>query len=172
MKLFHGQLESIGTGRCNTRRPFLYRREAMGDADVIEILKIVHLLSLAVALGMTTANLVTMRYVGGVDAAARPAFGPLGRSFGAYGVMAVALLWVTGIALLLLKYDVSGLPGWFTAKLVFVVILTALVISARKVGAKAIAGGTPPPMPLMWQITSAMLASGVLIVVCAVLAFN
>ncbi len=144
----------------------------MGDADVIEILKIVHLLSLAAALGMTTANLITMRYVGGVDAAARPAFGPLGRSFGAYGVMAVALLWVTGIALLLLKYDVSGLSGWFTAKLVMVVILTALVISVRKIGTKAIAEGSPPPMPLMWQITSAMLASGALIVVCAVLAFN
>ena len=139
---------------------------------MVDILKIVHLLSLVVALGMTTANLITMRYASGVDEAARPAFGPLGRSFGAYGVMAVALLWVTGIALLLLKYDVTALSGWFTAKLVLVVILTALVISARTIGAKAIAEGTPPPMPLMRQITSGMLASGILIVACAVLTFS
>lgn len=139
---------------------------------MIEILKIVHLLSLAVALGMTTANLVTMGYAAGVDAATRPAFPPLARAFGAYGVMAVALLWVTGIALTLLKYDVTALSGWFLAKLVLVVVLTGLVITARKTGAKAIAEGVPPPMPLMRQITTAMLASGVLVVVCAVLAFN
>ena len=79
---------------------------------MIVLLKIVHLLSLAVALGMTTANLVTMRYAGTLAEAQRPAFGPLGRSFGAFGVMAVALLWVTGIALLLLQYDVTALSGW------------------------------------------------------------
>lgn len=144
----------------------------MGEAELTEILKIVHLLCLAVALGMTTANLITIRYVGGLDAAARSAFGPLGRSFGAYGVMAVALLWITGIALTLLKYDVTALSGWFLVKLVLVVLLTGLVISARKTGAKAIAEGVPPPMPLMRQITSGMLASGILIVACAVLAFN
>ena len=139
---------------------------------MIEILKIVHMLSLAVALGMTTANLITMRYAGGLDAAARPAFGPLGRSFGAYGVMAVALLWITGVALTLLKYDVTALSGWFLAKLVLVVVLTGLVVTARKTGAKAIAEGVPPPMPLMRQITTGMLASGILIVGCAIFAFN
>ena len=139
---------------------------------MIEALKIVHLLSLAVALGMTTANLVTMGYVAGVDAAARPAFVPLGSAFGAYGVMAVALLWVSGVALTLLNYDVTALSGWFLAKLVVVVVLTGLVITARKTGAKAIAEGVPPPMPLMRQITTAMLASGALVVVCAVIAFN
>ena len=63
------------------------------------VLKIVHLLCLAVALGMTSANLIMMRYVKSVDPAARQEFGPLGRSFGAFGVMAIALLWITGIAL-------------------------------------------------------------------------
>ena len=139
---------------------------------MVETLKVVHLLSLAVALGMTTANLVTMGYAGGLDAAARPAFGPLGRAFGAYGVMAVALLWITGVALTLLKYDVTALSGWFLAKLVLVVVLTGLVITARTTGAKAIADGVPPPMPLMRQITTGMLGSGVLIVICAVMAFN
>ena len=139
---------------------------------MIVLLKVVHLLCLAVALGMTTANLITMRYAGGLDEASRPAFGPLGRSFGAFGVMAVALLWVTGIALLLLQYDVTALSGWFLAKLVLVVVLTALVITVRKTGAKAIADGVPAPMPLMRQMTLAMLATAVLIVVCAVVAFN
>ena len=87
-------------------------------------------------------------------------------------MMAVALLWVTGIALLLLKYDVTTLSGWFTAKLVLVVVLTALVISVRKIGAKAIADGAPPPTVLMPQLMTATLASGILIVGCAVIAFN
>ena len=118
---------------------------------MIVLLKIIHLLSLALALGMTTANLVTMRYAGSLEAAERPAFGPLGRSFGAFGVMAVALLWVTGIALLLLQYDVTALSGWLMAKLVLVVVLTGLVITVRKTGAKAITDGVPAPMPLMRQ---------------------
>ncbi len=139
---------------------------------MIVLLKVVHLLCLAVALGMTTANLITMRYASGLDEAERPAFGPLGRSFGAFGVMAVALLWVTGIALLLLQYDVTALSGWFMAKLVLVVVLTALVITVRQTGAKAIADGVPAPMPLMRQLTLAMLATAVLIVVFAVVAFN
>ena len=140
--------------------------------EMADALKIVHLLSLAVALGMTTANLITMRYAKGVDEAARPVFGPLGRSFGAFGVMAVALLWVSGIALLLMNYDVSALSGWVLAKLVLVVILTGLVISVRKIGASAIAAGTPPPMALMSRMMHGVLATAVLIVVCAVVGFN
>lgn len=135
-------------------------------------LKIVHLLCLAVAMGMTTANLITMRYAGTLDAAERPAFGPLGRSFGAYGVMAVALLWVTGIALFLLKYDLAALGGWFLAKMLFVVILTGLVISVRTMGAKAIKAGTPPPVEQIKPMTMGMLGAAVLTVVAAVLAFN
>ena len=137
-----------------------------------DVLKIVHLLCLAVALGMTTANLITMRYAKGVDETARPAFGPLGRSFGASGVMAVALLWVTGIALFLLKYDADAFAGWFSAKMIFVVILTVQLISVRTMGAKAIKAGTQPPVELMQKITFGVLAAGVLAVTCAVMAFN
>lgn len=135
-------------------------------------LKVLHLICLAVAMGMTVANLIMMRYVGGVSAAARPEFGPLGRSFGAYGVMAIAILWITGIALFLLKYDMAALGGWFLIKLVFVVILTGLVISVRTMGAKAIKDGVPPPMEQIKPMTQGMLAAAVLAVVFAVVAFD
>lgn len=137
-----------------------------------DMLKIVHLLSFAVALGMTTANLITMRYAKGVEEAARPAFGPLGRSFGAYGVMAIALLWVTGIALLLLSYDVTALSGWVWTKLVLVVVLTGMVITVRKLGASAIAAGTPPPAALITRLMQGVLLVAMLVVVCAVVGFN
>jgi len=136
-------------------------------------LKIVHLLSLAIALGMTSANLVMMRYVKSLDAAARSEFGPLGRSLGAFGVMAIALLWITGIALFLLKYDLSSLSDhWVLTKLLFVVILTGMVISTRKMGADAIKSGTPVPAELMRNMTLGILAAGVLTVISAVVAFN
>jgi uncharacterized membrane protein len=140
---------------------------------MIVLLKILHLLCLALALGMTSANLIMMRYVKGVDAAVRPEFGPLGRSFGAFGVMAIALLWITGIALFLLKYDLASFSNhWLSAKLLLVVILTTLVISSRTMGAKAAAAGTPLPPTLMRNMTLGILAAGVLTVVSAVIAFN
>lgn len=139
---------------------------------MFEILKIVHLLSLVGAMGMTAANLITARYVTGVDVSLRAPFGPLQRSFGAFGVMAVALLWVTGIALLLLRYDMSALSGWVLAKLVFVVILTGLVISVRKIGARAIKDGVPPPMEQMRSMMMGVLGAAVATVACAVIAFN
>jgi hypothetical protein len=139
---------------------------------MFEILKVVHLLSLAGAMGMTAANLITAGYVRGVDTSLRVPFGPLQRSFGAFGVMAVALLWVTGIALLLLRYDLGALGGWVHAKLALVVLLTGLVISVRKMGARAIKEGTPPPADLMRKMMLGVLVTAVVIVVCAVFAFN
>ena len=102
----------------------------------------------------------------------RAPFGPLQRSFGAFGVMAVALLWVTGIALLLLRYDLTALGGWVHAKLLLVVILTGFVISVRKMGARALKEGTPPPAALMRKMMMGVLATAVVTVVCAVIAFN
>jgi uncharacterized membrane protein len=137
-----------------------------------EVLKIIHLLSLAGAMGMTAANLIMAGYVRGVDSSLRVPFGPLQRSFGAFGVMAVALLWVTGIALLLLRYDLTALGGWVHAKLLLVVILTGLVISVRKMGARAIKEGTPPPVDLMRKMMMGVLITAVAVVISAVFAFN
>lgn len=134
-------------------------------------LKIVHLLCLAIAMGMTAANLIMMRYVEGVSGAARSEFGPLGRSFGAYGVMAIVLLWITGIALFLMKYNLSDIDGWFLVKLLFVVVLTSLVISVRTLGAKAIKAQTPPPMEQIKTMTQAIMVLAILTVVAAVIAF-
>jgi uncharacterized membrane protein SirB2 len=137
------------------------------------VLKIVHLLCLAVALGMTSANLIMMRYVKSVDPAAWQEFGPLGRSFGAFGVMAIALLWITGIALFLLKYDLTTfLDHWILTKLLLVVILTGMVISTRTMGANAIKAGTPVTPELMRNMTLGILSAGVLTVASAVVAFN
>ena len=116
---------------------------------MFEFLKIIHLLALAVAMGMTTANLIAMRYVSTLDAGDRAAFGPLQRLFGAFGFMAVAFLWVTGIALLLLRYDLTALGGWVHAKLLAVVVLTALVITLRKTAMSAARDGGAPPMARM-----------------------
>ena len=122
---------------------------------------------------MTSANLIMMRYVKNVDAAVRPEFGPLGRSYGAFGVMAITLLWITGIALFLLKYDLTTFSDhWVLAKLLLVVILTGMVISNRTMGAKAIRAGTPVPPELMRNMTLGILGAGVLTVVSAVVAFN
>ncbi len=136
------------------------------------LLKIVHLLSLAVAMGMTTANLVTGTYVKRLSADARPHFVGLGRSFGALGLMAVALLWLTGVAMLFLRYDLNILNAWFVAKLVFVIVLTGLAIRLRMIASKSAAAGSPPPAALMRTLMFGVLIAAVLTVISAVFAFG
>ena len=138
---------------------------------MFEFLKIVHLLALVGAMGMTAANIVIMQYVATIDVSLRAPFGALQRSIGAFGVMALAILWLSGLILFLLRYDWAHLYGWFGLKLLFVVLLTGLVISVRKMGARAINDGQPPPSEKMARMMKAGLGSAVLAVVCAVLAF-
>jgi uncharacterized membrane protein len=139
---------------------------------MIVVLKIIHLLSLAVAFGLTTANLLIFRYAASLEEGERKAFGPLQRQLSAVGLIAIVLLWITGVALYLLIWLGAPVSVWFWVKMVFVVALTGLAITARKTASDAIREGKAPPAAMMRQYAHLVAASALGAIVTAVIAFN
>lgn len=139
---------------------------------MIEFLKIVHLLSLVGAMGMSLASLVTVSHMLMIEPGGRPAVAPLMRKYSNIGVGSLGLLWVTGLALYAVKYDLSALTGWFAAKLLVAVALTLLVLTLRWISARAVTAGLAPPLHPIRFILLAVLAAATLTVVSAVLAFS
>ena len=139
---------------------------------MIVTLKILHLLALAVAFGLTTANLLIFRYAASLNESERAPLGPLQRQLSAIGLLAIVLLWITGVALYLLIWLGAPVSVWFWVKMAFVVALTGLAITARKTASAAIAEGKPPPAQTMRQYAHLVAVAGFGAVVTAVIAFN
>jgi len=139
---------------------------------MLELLKIAHLLSMVGAMGMTTAALIGLRYVVTLESTKRPIIPPLQQKFANVGAIALILLWITGLALFALKYKAGELGGWFALKIVCVIILTGLVVTARRIAGRAKAEGAPPPVNLVVRVLSGVLTTAILVVVFAVLTFS
>lgn len=139
---------------------------------MIVTFKLLHLLSLAVAFGLTTANLLIFRYTADLAAGERALFGPLQRQLSAIGLLAIVLLWITGVGLYLLIWLGAPVSVWFWGKMAFVVALTGLAITARKTASAAIADGKAPPAHRMRQYSHLVAAAGFGAMVTAVIAFN
>jgi hypothetical protein len=109
---------------------------------MLELLKIIHFLALAVGVGIGAANMVL-----GLRAAKAegPAIGALRQAQGALGRVAfgaIVLLWASGIWLWA-GYNNATTDPLFLAKIGFVVILTGLSIDLNLRGLRAARGGTP-----------------------------
>ncbi len=139
---------------------------------MIVALKVIHVLALAVAFGMTTANLLIFRYTADLEVGERAAFGPLQRQFSAVGFLAVVALWITGVALYLLVWSGAAVSLWFWVKMVFVVALTGFVITARKTVSDAQAEARAPPRDRLRQYAHLVAIAAVGAIVSAVMAFN
>jgi hypothetical protein len=139
---------------------------------MIVTVKIIHFLALAVALGMTTANLLIFRYAAGLETGERAAFGPLQRQFSAVGLLAIMVLWISGVALYLLVWLGSAVSIWFWIKMVFVVVLTGIAITARKTASAAIAEGRAPPVQRMRQYVHLIAVAAVGAIASAAIAFS
>ncbi len=137
-----------------------------------DALRIIHLLSVAAGVGLVGANFLTMRHAASLEPAQRGTLAPLQRRFGAIGMMALVLLWLTGIALYILKGYGATIGSWLMIKLAFVVLLSGLAVAVRVIVARAAANGTAPPPATMRRLISMMFFSSVVAVICAVLAFG
>lgn len=92
-----------------------------------DILKIAHLIVMAMVAGISVSHYALLRVAGGGTEEARRAVETVGRAFGNMTSVAIILVWATGLPLLWSgedgrAYDVGG---WFYAKIGFVLLLTA-----------------------------------------------
>jgi uncharacterized membrane protein len=97
-----------------------------------EILRMAHLIMIAMATGMAVSHYVMLRASAGNEDGGR-ALALARRTLGDFTSMVVVFVWITGLTLL---WSDIGVPGrepsaWFYAKLAFVALMTAAHLMQR-----------------------------------------
>ncbi len=131
----------------------------------------VHFLSIGMA-GMASLGIpVALMASKGATAQQRPAVGAILMKLAAFGRMAIALLIVSGLAIVWAKYGGGELNRWFHIKMVFVAAIVVLALYNKRNGAKASAGDAAAVarMPMLGKISIGLFATTILM---AVLAFG
>ena len=135
-----------------------------------QLLLILHFIAMAVGVGGSVANMIAGITAGSAPAEARPTLGMLQRRIGIAAAASLALLWITGIWMVLgAGEDLSIL---FSLKIVAVIILTALSAGMQFLSLRAARSGTPPPPVTMRRLGMAGLVTSLTVVVLAVLSFS
>jgi len=139
---------------------------------MIVTLKIIHFLALAIAVGGGVASAVVGARMRKVEASVRPVLAGIQATIGKLGLVSLALLWITGIALTYMYYDGwANLPASFWLKIIFVVILTGLSVRLSLQRGKSDSGERLPDgnRALLAQMGA---VSSFLIIIFAALAFT
>lgn len=103
-----------------------------------EILRMAHLIAIAMATGMAMSHYVMLRASAGSDGEGGRALALARRTLGDFTTMIVVFVWITGLTLLWSQFGQPGreVSAWFYAKLAFVGILTAAHIMQRITAAR------------------------------------
>jgi len=129
------------------------------------LLKIVHLLALAIGLGGGIANAI----IGAKITARDPALGaPVQKLIGRLSFAALILLWITGLWMIFGYYALSSLSLWFWVKILAVLALTTAGVIAQL----AVLKPGPDTPAKMKKLGMAMTGLSTLAVIFAVLAFS
>ncbi len=133
------------------------------------VLKVVHLYALILGSvgGMGTGILMS-----GAEGPPTAQVVSVLKLFKTFGMIAVALLWLTGLLLVWIEYGTLALGLAFSLKLVAAIVLTALIFGSASVAAKARRAGVPPDAALMEKLGKTSALMSFVAVVCAVIAFN
>jgi uncharacterized membrane protein len=129
------------------------------------ILLMLHLAALIVAGGTNIAMPLIGRQMAGAPQEVLARLGPIAGRLSVNGRVSLAVLVLTGVAMLWLRYDgnAAGLGRWFTAKMALVialVVLSVLGLFTRRV----------PVSPRVFGMINRVTL--IAVVVCAVMAFG
>jgi uncharacterized membrane protein len=122
---------------------------------------------------MSFSNLVNVRLSHGEQGERFKALGVQRRVVAQIGDGIIALIWLTGIALIFATDSRSALVsnGWFQAKLAFVVLLTLNHFMARRTGGVMARSGNAALLPRVQMFIGGVWLSAVVAICLAVLAF-
>ncbi len=129
-----------------------------------QIFLFIHLVAFGVAVATNVAMPLVGRRMAGAPPEAMAALAPIARQLGINGRIAIAVLVISGVALVQLRYGgVEAMNVWFWAKMVLVALVVALMV----------AGHLLPRSWLSPRIFSPIMRLALLgIVLTAVFAFN
>ncbi len=136
---------------------------------MLVVLKVVHLYALIVgSLGGMGTGILMSRAEGPPTAQIASVL----KLFKTFGMVSIALLWLTGLMLAWIDYGTLALGLAFYVKLVAATVLTALVIGSASIAARARGAGVPPDAALMEKLGKTSALMSLVAVVFAVIAFN
>ena len=140
--------------------------------SLTQLLLIVHLLSVALALGIGFSNIVGFRV-------AKSNAGEMAKGIAAhrealivYGDILFFAILGSGLLLLWNIGGVQGLGGWFHAKLVIVALWAIGYVAMRMRIRTFLAGRNMALVPMIRNIAHGVIAAAAVALACAVLAFN
>ena len=140
-----------------------------------QILLVLHVLGLAMGLSTGFANMVMMGLIGKAAPAEKPVLGRFPPLMGRIGSIGLALLWITGLSMLFLKWGgfagFGDMPWQFHAKITLVVILSGL-IGYMQVLERRWRGGDMSAMKTMQTLGKVAFLLAISIIVFADLAFT
>jgi uncharacterized membrane protein len=132
---------------------------------------ILHLMLIAMGTGMSFSNVVNLRLARGQGGEAAKGLGLQRRAISRIGDGIIAFIWITGLVLAAMIGS-AGLGGWFIAKLVFVVLLTASHFMARRTAGQIMRGGDSKLMPRLEIFVWGVWISALAAIAFAVIAFG
>jgi hypothetical protein len=135
------------------------------------LLVTLHLLVIALGIGLTASNFINTRLALGNGAEFAKGLGLQRHTISRFGDGVIALIWITGLLLLWMR-GTDGLTTAFHIKMLFVVLLTLLHGLARATGGKMRRSGNLDKLPLLSNVVLGGWLSAVAALICAVLAFK
>ena len=136
-----------------------------------QIILFIHLLAMAIAIGIGFSNLVNLRVAKSQTADVARGLGQARLANRPYHDGAILVLVLAGLILLVERGGMAGLSPWFHAKLLFVVVLVVCHFTARYFVNQLIASGNMAFMARAKMFSHIAIVSAVITVFCAVMAF-
>lgn len=129
-----------------------------------QLLLLAHLAALVIGTATAVAMPVVMGRMAGATPEGKQMLGSIGQRLAKNSQISFGVLLLTGIAMVIVRYGgVDGLNGWFWAKMAFVGVVLAMMITGA-----VVKPGTIKPQVLMWINRLALIG----IITSAVFAFN
>lgn len=144
----------------------------MGPA-MHEILRMAHLIMIAMATGMAVSHYVMLRASAGNEGETGRALALARRTLGDFTTMVVVFVWITGLTLLWSQYGDPDreVSAWFYAKLAFVGLMTAAHIMQRMTAAR-LRGDQPEGRRAIERWVSIVWLSALVAICLAVVSFT
>jgi hypothetical protein len=135
------------------------------------VLITLHLIVIAIGIGLSLSNYINTRLALSNGMEYAKGLGLQRRTIARMGDGVIALIWATGIVLILMR-GMDGLGGAFHLKLLFVVALTIFHALARRAGGRMQKVTSLNLLPRMSQMILGGFVSAIAALICAEIAFR
>lgn len=136
------------------------------------ILMILHFVALGMSMGGGMSNILAKRQMPKVEPVAYPGMAMAAQAVGKMATTGLAILWITGVWMVTIKYGWAGVSFLLWVKIAIVGVLTLVVISFNVMMIKAKKSGIPPDSDKADKHAYLINALALLVVVLAVVLFR